>query len=159
MVNIVIENGKSKMIMDGVKIEKIEDRINQYKLKVLLYEHMCEDIDERDWSDYKKKGTPMKLKMTNNVLSYYKLEYLLFKTFFDNKDLSKLLPLLKRKFEEIFNNSLEMWQELLDNDFINEGDYLQFSNETKSEYDGIMSTIGFFQKIVDGWDWRLEVKE
>lgn len=158
MVNIVIENGKRKMIMDGVKIENIENRINQYKLKVLLYEHMCENIDERDWCDKKKKGTPINLKMTNNVLSYYKLEYLLFKTFFDNKDLSKLLPLLKRKFEEIFNNSLEMWQELLDNDLINEGDYLEFSNDTKTEYDCIMSTISFFQKIVDGWEWRLQAE-
>jgi hypothetical protein len=163
MVKIIIEKGDRKATMKNIRISDIYSRVNETEIKLQLLKHMCEMIEDRDWTEYKKKTTVNNLRACKILLSFRKLEYLLYRTVIDGvadgNDLSKILPLIKIKFQECYNDGLEFYQELLDKDYFDEGQYLQNVNTVKEKYEETMSEFSFFERINNGWKCRLEADE
>jgi hypothetical protein len=153
---INIEKGNKRCVMKNVNIDIFYNKVNQTEIKLKLLECMCDMIEDRDWTEEKKKITLNNLKACKILLCYRKLEYLLFKTVMDGNNLIKMIPLIKIKFQENFSKGLEYYQEQLDEDLIDEGEYLKNVNNVKGKYERTMEDIGFFENIVDGWEYRLE---
>jgi hypothetical protein len=56
MVKIIIEKGDRKATMKNIRISDIYSRVNETQIKLQLLKHMCEMIEDRDWTEHKKKN-------------------------------------------------------------------------------------------------------
>jgi len=168
MVKIIVEDGDMTSILGNINIEKWEVVIDEFKDKIANCEMLLEmfspdapDFDkeiceEKGWDDKTRICIENNLKANKIMLAFKKLNLLLFKCVLDNKDLSKLLPLLKIKYEDNFSASLELLQDQVDTSYIDEGEYLEIANDMKLRYDETFEKIKIFEKIADGCEFDIE---
>ena len=126
------------IITGGVITHNVVDLVNLNKVDT-NYQSKLDLITERIKCEGKDLGLTLLHKLYTAWLKLNQLDIFFYKQVImprPNKDLSKIVLLVKTKYSILLNTILEILEELLEAGEINEGMYLQHVNLMKEMFDG-----------------------
>jgi len=147
-VKVIVHTDEEEFAVWIFDIKQLDRSALEQKFKILQLEGMFAFDDE----EYVIKEQPIRTLELQLHKAYYelvKLRKLIFMSFINAKDLSKLGALLLAKYNTLLNSILETQAELVELGRLEEGRYLEEAKDIKDAYNRLERQIEFYNNATE----------
>ena len=134
-INILIVSDKGTLLTTK-NIKEMEDKIKEIEKKIIKYTKILQMANKNpNKNAYDIKNITIQLKVSNTLLDIYKLDKMIYMFYIEKKNITKMVELLKSKYNKLFSELFEYSEELVEIGAIKESDHLDNAKNTKNHYE------------------------